>query len=369
MLVRPSYVLSGAAMNVASDGAELRKYLTEAVEVNPEHPVVISKFILNAKEIEFDAVARAGQVLNYAISEHVENAGVHSGDATLVLPAQKLYVETIRQVKRISQQIAKALNISGPFNIQFMSRDNDVKVIECNLRASRSFPFVSKTFDFNFISLATKVMVGLPVKAHQISLLDLDYVCIKAPMFSFTRLQGADPTLGVEMASTGEVACFGQDVHEAYLKALLSSNFKLPTRTRNIFLSLGPHEAKLAFLPCARQLVADGYNLFGTPGTAAYLAENSVPVTTLYKPSSPDTPNAKDYLSTAKIDLLINIPGASQAELTDGYHIRRTAVDFGVSLITNIKCAVLFATAIHKVKSFPIHSVEHYYKQMDQAVW
>ena len=246
LLVRPSFVLSGAAMRVASSWEELNNFLDQAVGLNPDHPVVVTRFILNAKEIEFDGVASKGKILNYAISEHVENAGVHSGDATLVLPAQHLYVETIRRIKKISQQIAAALNITGPFNMQFLAKDNFVKVIECNLRASRTFPFVSKTFDFNFISLATKAMLNIPCKPHNISLLDLEYVGIKAPQFSFTRLQGADPTLGVEMSSTGEVACFGKTMHEAYLLALKATRFKMPTNTHNILLSIGPSKAKVS---------------------------------------------------------------------------------------------------------------------------
>ena len=246
LLVRPSFVLSGAAMRVASSWEELNNFLDQAVGLNPEHPVVVSRFIMNAKEIEFDGVANKGQILNYAISEHVENAGVHSGDATLVLPAQHLYVETIRRIKKISQLVAQALQITGPFNMQFLAKDNYVKVIECNLRASRTFPFVSKTFDFNFISLATKAMLNIPVKPHNISLLDLDYVGIKAPQFSFTRLQGADPTLGVEMSSTGEVACFGKTMHEAYLLALKATRFKMPTKTHNILLSIGPARSKVS---------------------------------------------------------------------------------------------------------------------------
>lgn len=300
VIVRPSYVLSGAAMRVAENEAALKACLTDAVDVSPEYPVVVSKFVLNAKEVEFDAVANRGHILNYAISEHVENAGVHSGDATLVLPAQKLYVETIRQVKRISQAIARALNITGPFNIQFISKDNEVKVIECNLRASRTFPFISKTFDFNFISLATKAMAGLPLKAGSFSLVDLDYVGVKAPMFSFTRLQGADPTLGVEMMSTGEVACFGQDLHEAFLKALLSTGFKLPKAGSGVLLSFGDAEKK-HLIEAAGVLSKLGYPLFATEGTHKRLAGAGVKSTVLYKPSAGKEPSAVKALESGKI--------------------------------------------------------------------
>ena len=353
VLVRPSYVLSGAAMRVASNYEQLDSFLKAAVGSNPDHPVVVSKFILNAKEVEFDGVAQDGKILNYAISEHVENAGVHSGDATLVLPAQKLYVETIRRVKRISQQIVEALQITGPFNIQYMSRDNEVKVIECNLRASRTFPFISKTMDFNFIRLATRVMVGIPSKPHQFSLLELDYVGIKAPQFSFGRLDGADPTIGVEMASTGEVACFGRNKEEAFLLAIISAGFKMPEKTRNILIALGPEHAKAEFLESARTLVRLQYNLFATGGTHEYLTQHDVPTTLLHKPLTETSPNVKEYLKEGKIDLVINVQADADAGRddyvqTNGFVIRRTAVDFGVSLIINIKNAVLFCSALDK---------------------
>ena len=368
VLVRPSYVLSGAAMRVVTSESALRKCLQDAKDVSPDQPVVVSQFIENAKEIEFDAVASNGRILNYAISEHVENAGVHSGDATLVLPAQKLYVETIRRVKLISATIAKALNVSGPFNMQFMSRNNEVMVIECNLRASRTFPFVSKTFDTNFISLATKVMIGLPAKPANISLVDLAYVAVKAPMFSFTRLQGADPTLGVEMMSTGEVACFGQDLHEAFLKALLSARFQLPTKSKAVLLSVGGLESKTAVLESCRQLVATGLKLYATEGTAEFLKDSGVPVTVAYKPNSGKTPSAIDLISERKVDLVINDPQQGQADgVSEGYKIRRAAVDYGVSLITNLKCAILLAAALHKVKHLPIKSIEQYYS-LDSGV-
>jgi carbamoyl-phosphate synthase/aspartate carbamoyltransferase len=362
VLVRPSYVLSGAGMIVASDETQLKVYLSsDSVKIS--RSVSISKFILNAKEVEFDGVAKDGAIINYAISEHVENAGVHSGDATLVLPAQKLYVGTIKQVKRIASAIAGALNITGPFNIQLMARDNDVKVIECNLRASRTFPFISKTFDLNFINLATKAMIGLPVKSVPIALTDIDYVGVKAPQFSFTRLHGADPTLGVEMASTGEVACFGTDMHEAYLKALISAGFKMP-KEKKVLISIGNEHIKREFTDSAHILQQMGYAIFATPGTAAHLESHGVNVTVLHKPSETDKslPNVIDYISQGKIELVINVPeGSNNEELSAGYLIRRAAVDFGVSLINNVKCAVLFAQAIQKVKKLEICDISEYY--------
>ena len=285
VLVRPSFVLSGAAMRVAADQTQLTNFLALAADVSGDKPVVVTKFIENAKEIEFDGVANKGDILNYAIGEHLENAGVHSGDATVVLPAQKLYVRTIKQVKRYAASIAKALRITGPFNIQFMAKGNEVQVIECNLRASRTFPFVSKTLNHNFISLATQAMAGLEVQPYKISLLDIDYVCVKAPMFSFTRLRGADPTLGVEMASTGEVACFGQDQNEAFLKAMLSTTFKLPTNNKSILLSIATDEKSQEFAESLMTIAAMGkYKLFGTPGTAEYYKKHKgVDVTVLQK--------------------------------------------------------------------------------------
>jgi carbamoyl-phosphate synthase/aspartate carbamoyltransferase len=365
VLVRPSFVLSGAAMRVASSWTELSNFLEQVSATALEGPIVVSKFILNAKEVEFDGVAKNGEILNYAISEHIENAGVHSGDATLILPAQGLYVETIRQIKAISAKIAQGLHISGPFNIQYMARDNFVKVIECNLRSSRTFPFASKTFNVNLISLATRVMAGLPAKRLQFNLLDLDYVGIKAPQFSFTRLQGADPTLGVEMSSTGEVACFGSNRYEAYLLALLSTKFKLPSKSRNVFLSLGPQKAKEAFRECASILQGLNYNLFGTTGTAEYLRSHGVEITTLHKPSSKSKPNSIQYLSDGKIELVINIPDGFRTEtVSDGYLIRRTAVDFGVGLITNIKCGVMLVKALQwrstNADTPPMHIQEYY---------
>jgi carbamoyl-phosphate synthase large subunit len=370
VLVRPSYVLSGAAMKVAGDEEQLRACLAGAAVVSPDHPVVVSKFLMGAKEIEFDGVAKDGRVLNYAISEHVENAGVHSGDATLVLPAQKLYVETIRQVKKIASGIAKALSISGPFNIQFMSRENEVKVIECNLRASRTFPFISKTFDFNFISLATRVRAGLPAKPGHFSLVDLEYVGVKAPQFSFTRLQGADPTLGVEMVSTGEVACFGVDMYEAFLLALVSAGFKLPLRTRNVLFALGSH-GKPALIDCVRRLQGLGYNIFATEGTKVYCEEMGLTnVTGLSKPSADKSlggpPSVVDFIANKQLDLVINEPEVGDKDATtDGYLIRRAAVDYGTSLITNAKVAILLSLALERMHAkkgaFTIRSMEDYY--------
>lgn len=361
VLVRPSYVLSGAGMTVVASSLELRNYLG-ADAVAASSSICVSKFILNAKEIEFDGVASKGNIVNYAISEHVENAGVHSGDATLVLPAQRLYVKTIKEVKQIASAIARALMISGPFNIQLMARDNDVKVIECNLRASRTFPFISKTFDLNFISLATKAMLGLPVQSVPIALTDIDYVGVKAPQFSFSRLHGADPTLGVEMSSTGEVACFGTDFHEAYLKALLATGFKVPKVKRSILISIGSLDMRREFLESAKILRDMKYDVYATPGTAAYFLEEGVTCKVLYKPKDKGEPKALDALSSGQIELLLNISdGSNSDEVTCGYQMRRTAVDFGASLITNIKCATLFVQALKKVKKLEIHSIDEYY--------
>jgi carbamoyl-phosphate synthase/aspartate carbamoyltransferase len=371
VLVRPSFVLSGAAMSVASTEKELTCCLQDAEDVSPDKPVVISKYILNAKEIEFDAVAQDGHILNYAISEHVENAGVHSGDATLVLPAQKLYVQTVRTVKQIASQIALALNISGPFNIQLLAKDNMVKVIECNLRASRTFPFISKTFDVNFITLATKVMLGYPCKPYSISLYDYDYVAVKAPMFSFTRLRGADPTLGVEMSSTGEVACFGHDVQEAFLQALLASTFHLPQKLPNkyILISIAEDKMRAEFLESIQRFAEMGFQLMGTPGTAEYYTQFGIPMISKEKPEllSNGTSNDNDesvlkWIKDKSIDLVINIPeGTTRSdEVSAGYLMRRAAVDYGTSLLTNIKCAVLFCEALHRNKPLPCKSSEEF---------
>jgi carbamoyl-phosphate synthase large subunit len=347
VLVRPSYVLSGAAMSVSTNDDELVKFLKRATDVSNQSPVVMSKFLENAKELEMDAVACRGELVVSAISEHVENAGVHSGDATLVLPPQRTYLETIRRIRTITERIARALKINGPFNIQFIAKNNEVKVIECNLRASRSFPFVSKILNVNFIDIATKVLIGQEVAKHESSFFDLGYVGVKAPQFSFTRLDGVDPTLGVEMASTGEVGCLGDDFEEAFLKALVSVGFRLPVR--NILLSTGPVEAKAAFLKSARLLRDLGRNLYATQGTAEFLASNHVESTMLHWPLDERSPNILDYLKQKKIDLVINIPKNNQeTELTNDYLIRRRSIDFGIPLITNIQLAQRFVESISR---------------------
>ena len=350
VLVRPSYVLSGAAMNVCSNDDELKRFLQLAANVSEDHPVVVSNFIENAKEIEMDAVARDGEIMAYAISEHIEFAGVHSGDATIQFPPQKLYVETVRRVKRISRQIAKALHINGPFNIQFMARDNDILVIECNLRASRSFPFVSKVLKLNFIDLATKIMLGLPVEKPNKNLFDLDYVGIKASQFSFNRLQKADPVLGVDMSSTGEVGCIGEDTHTALLKSMLSVGQRIPEK--NILLSTGGAKQKAEMLDAAKILKANGYNLFATGGTSQYLTENGLENTLVYWPSDEGKqPQALDLLHEKKIDMVVNIPkDLSPRELTNGYKIRRAAIDFNIPLLTNSRLASAFIAAFCNVK-------------------
>jgi len=304
-----------------------------------------------------------GEILNYAISEHIENAGVHSGDATLLLPAQKLYVETVKRIKNVAAKIAKSLQISGPFNIQLLSKNNDLSVIECNLRASRSLPFVSKTFNVNFVDLATKVMVGAPVKARQIKLDDVDFVCMKVPLFSFTRLAGADPILRVEMASTGEVACFAATIYEAYLKGLIAANFVMPKST--VFLSAGSLHAKLELLPAAQVLRQLGYTLYASQGTAHFLQERKIDVSVLEKASTKAEPNIISYLKSGKIDLVINIPRGDQQSETDGYYIRRTSVDFSVPLISNIKSAMLFVNSLAymKGKQYEILSWDEYMRQ------
>ena len=349
VLIRPSYVLSGAAMNVVSNRQELDFFLTLATKVSKEYPVVVSEFIQNAKEIEIDAVADKGEIIAYAISEHIEFAGVHSGDATIVFPAQKMYFETSRRIKKISRDIAKALNISGPFNMQFLARDNDIKVIECNLRASRSFPFVSKVLKINFIELATKIMLGIEVEKPRKSAFEMDYVGIKASQFSFSRLQKADPVLGVEMASTGEVGCIGENYYEALLKAMLSVGYRIPEK--NILFSSGDTRSKIELLTSARMLVERGYNLFATRGSAKFLTDNDVPVTTLYWPDEAESPNTLEYLKSRKIDLVINIPkNLSKTELYNDYEIRRAAVDFNIPLITNARLASAFIYAICKLQ-------------------
>ena len=345
VLVRPSYVLSGAAMNVCSNDEELERFLKLAANVSKKHPVVVSQFIEQCKEIELDAVADKGEIIMYAISEHIEFAGVHSGDATIQFPAQKLYVETVRRIKRISKQIAKELNISGPFNIQYLAKGNEIKVIECNLRASRSFPFVSKVLKINFIELATRIMLGLPVEKPHKNEFDLDYVGIKASQFSFNRLQKADPVLGVDMTSTGEVGCIGDDVSEAILKSMLSVGLRIPQK--NILLSTGTAKQKVDMLDAAKMLASKGYNLFATGGTHRFLQENGVPSTLVYWPSETGMqPQALDMLHEKKIDMVVNIPrDLSVGELDNGYRIRRAATDLNIPLITNARLASAFIKA------------------------
>lgn len=347
VLIRPSYVLSGAAMNVVSNKDEMEHFLNLAAKVSKQYPVVVSEFIQQAKEIEIDAVAKNGELVVYAISEHVEFAGVHSGDATMVFPAQKIYFETQRRIKKISRQIAKALNISGPFNMQFLAKDNDIKVIECNLRASRSFPFVSKILKTNFIDLATQVMLGKQVEKPNASIFDLDYIGCKAPQFSFSRLTKADPILGVDMSSTGEVGCLGDDYYEAILKAMLSVGYTIPKK--NILISSGPSRSKVELVESSRMLIEKGYQLYATPGTAKFLENNGVPSTILYWPDEDKQPNTLDYLREKKIDLVINIPkDLSSSELSNDYTIRRSAVDFNIPLITNARLASAFLIGICK---------------------
>ena len=344
VLVRPSYVLSGAAMNVCSNQEELERFLKLAANVSKKHPVVVSQFIEHAKEVEMDAVAQNGEIVAYAISEHIEFAGVHSGDATIQFPPQKLYVETVRRIKRISREIAKALNISGPFNIQYLAKDNDIKVIECNLRASRSFPFVSKVLKINFIELATKVMLGLPVEKPEKNLFELDYVGIKASQFSFNRLQKADPVLGVDMASTGEVGCIGMDTSCAVLKAMLSVGYRIPKK--NILLSTGTMKQKADMMDAARMLVNKGYKLFATGGTHKTLAENGIESTHVYWPSEEGHPQALEMLHRKEIDMVVNIPkNLTAGELSNGYKIRRAAIDLNIPLITNARLASAFINA------------------------
>ena len=348
VLIRPSYVLSGAAMNVVSNKDELLHFLELAAEVSKDHPVVVSEFIEQAKEVEIDAVAQEGEVKAYAISEHVEFAGVHSGDATIVFPAQKLYVETIRRIKKIARSIAKELNISGPFNMQFLAKDNDIKVIECNLRASRSFPFVSKVLKYNFIDMATRIMLGEKVESLNKSVFDLDYVGVKASQFSFARLLKADPVLGVDMASTGEVGCIGENYYEAILKSMLSVGHRIPKK--NILISSGPTRSKVELLNSTRMLIEKGYNTYSTAGTAKFFKENGIDTQILYWPDEDKEPNIMEYLHDRKIDLVINIPkNHTKRELDNGYKIRRAAVDYNIPLITNARLASAFIYAICKV--------------------
>ncbi|MDD2525738.1 MAG: carbamoyl-phosphate synthase (glutamine-hydrolyzing) large subunit [Bacteroidales bacterium] len=348
LLVRPSYVLSGAAMNVCSNKEELESFLQLAADVSKKHPVVVSEFVQNAKEIEIDAVASKGEIIVYAISEHVEYAGVHSGDATIQFPAQRIYVETVRQIKKVAKQIAQELNISGPFNMQFLAKNNEVRVIECNLRASRSFPFVSKVLKINFIELATRVMMGEEVEKPNKNEFDLDYVGIKASQFSFSRLQKADPVLGVDMASTGEVGCIGDNFYEAILKSMLSVGITIPKK--NILFSTGPTKSKVELLEAARLLSEKGYNLYATGGSQKFLVDNGVPATLVYWPSDNKKPQAIDLIKDKKIDLVVNIPkNLTQGELKNGYQVRRAAIDFNIPLLTNDRLASSFINAFCKL--------------------
>ncbi len=348
VLVRPSYVLSGAAMNVCSNDEELERFLKLAANVSKKHPVVVSKFLLHAKEVEMDAVAKDGEIFAYAISEHVEFAGVHSGDATIQFPPQKLYVETVRRIKRISRQIAHELHISGPFNIQFLAKENDIKVIECNLRASRSFPFVSKVLKINLIELATRVMLGLPVEKLNKNLFDLDYVGVKASQFSFNRLQNADPVLGVDMVSTGEVGCIGEDSRTALLKSMLSVGLRIPKNS--VLLSTGNGLQKADMLTASQLLAQRGYTIYATKGTNQYLTENGIKNTRVYWPTEEGTPQVIDLLREKKIDMVVNIPhDLSSREITNGYRVRRTAIDLNIPLLTNARLASSFIHAFATV--------------------
>jgi len=365
VLVRPSYVLSGAAMRVAHNKELLTDFLKHAAEVSPDAPVVISKFEKGAKEIEIDAVAYKGKLVIYAIAEHVEQAGVHSGDATIVLPPQKLYIQTIRKIKKITKKIAEQLKISGPFNIQFLAKTNEVKVIECNLRASRSFPFSSKVTGYNFIEIATKAMLGITkdplLNKADYKTLDLDYVGVKAPQFSFSRLHGADPVLGVEMASTGEVACFGETLQTAFLKAMISVGFRLPKE--NILLTIGRLEDKVDFLASARRLKNLGYTLFATEGTSKFLKQNGINTTLVQKLSKKKNPNILDYIKKKKVDLVIDIPkNYTRQEITDGYMIRRNAIDMNIPLVTNVQIAKLIVNVLqnYTIDDLEIKSWDEY---------
>ena len=364
VLVRPSYVLSGAAMNVCHTQEDLERFLTMAANVSKKHPVVVSQFLQHAKEVEMDAVAKDGEIIAYAISEHVEFAGVHSGDATIQFPPQKLYVETARRIKKISKQIARELNISGPFNIQFLARENDIKVIECNLRASRSFPFVSKVLKINLIEMATRIMLGLPVEKPSKSLFDLDYVGVKASQFSFNRLQKADPVLGVDMASTGEVGCLGENANSALLKSILSVGLRIPEK--NVLLSTGNGKQKADMLEAARRLSQHGYNIFATAGTSRYLTENGIENQRVLWPSEVETlsqdapeaalPRALDMLRDKQIDMVVNVhKNFSTGELTNGYKIRRAAIDFNIPLLTNARLASAF---IYAFTTTPLEALE-----------
>ncbi len=362
LLIRPSYVLSGAAMNVVSNPDQLEHFLEMASNVSKEHPVVVSEFIEEAKEIEIDAVANKGEMIAYAISEHVEFAGVHSGDATIVFPPQKLYIETIRRIKKIAREIAKGLEITGPFNMQFLAKDNDIKVIECNLRASRSFPFVSKVMKLNLIEIATKVMLGIDVPKPDKSLFELDYVGVKAPQFSFARLLNADPVLGVDMASTGEVGCIGENYYEAILKAMLSVGYRIPVK--NVMISSGPSRGKVELLKSAKMLRDRGINIFATEGTSRFFSDNGVENTHVYWPDEADqSPNTIDLIKEKKIDLVINIPkNYTNRELQNGYQIRRSSIDYNIPLITNSRVASAFIYAIckYEIEDISIKSWDEY---------
>ncbi|MBF0548623.1 MAG: ATP-grasp domain-containing protein, partial [Candidatus Riflebacteria bacterium] len=345
LLVRPSYVLSGAAMNIVSNVGELEHFLSLARKVSKQYPVVVSEFIQNAKEIEIDAVGNRGEIVAYAISEHIEFAGVHSGDATIVFPPQKIYFETVRRIKKITKRVAKELNITGPFNMQFLAKDNEVMVIECNLRASRSFPFVSKVLKTNFIEIATKVMLGKNVRKVDKSIFDLDYLGIKAPQFSFSRLHKADPVIGVDMVSTGEVGCIGEGYYETLLKSMISVGYTVPER--NILLSTGPIESKVALLDSVKLLKSKGFEIYATHGTHDFLVKNGVDATVLFWPDENREPNTLVYLKEKKIDLVINIPkNLSANELNNDYIIRRNSIDYNIPLITNPQLAKAFIHAI-----------------------
>ncbi|MGN0235784.1 MAG: ATP-grasp domain-containing protein, partial [Paludibacteraceae bacterium] len=345
VLVRPSYVLSGAAMNVCSNQNELERFLKLAATVSKKHPVVISKFMLNTKEVEMDAVAKDGEIIAYAISEHIEFAGVHSGDATIQFPAQKLYVETVRRIKKISGQIARELKISGPFNIQYLARDNEIKVIECNLRASRSFPFVSKVLKINFIDIATRIMLGLPVEKPNKSLFDFDYVGVKASQFSFNRLQKADPVIGVDMASTGEVGCLGEDANAALLTSMLSVGLRIPKK--NVLVSVGDAKQQVQMLEPVKQLVRKGFTIYATRGTGHFLNEAGVPNITVYQPGEEGQPQALDLLHGKTIELVVSVPKDIVSDPANDvcYHVRRAAIDLNVPLLTNARLAAAFINA------------------------
>ncbi|MDD4486854.1 MAG: carbamoyl-phosphate synthase large subunit, partial [Proteiniphilum sp.] len=346
VLIRPSYVLSGAAMNVCYDREQMHTFLQLAANVSKEFPVVVSSFLQNAKEIEFDAVARNGEVVEYAISEHVEFAGVHSGDATLVFPAQKLYFETMRRVKKISRQIARELQISGPFNIQYLAKNNEIKVIECNLRASRSFPFVSKVLKQNFINTATRIMLDAPFRKPDSSAFDLDYIGVKASQFSFSRLQNTDPVLGVDMSSTGEVGCIGEDFHDAILKSMLSVGYRFPKKEKGILISSGEVKSKVDLLEACKLLGERGYKLYASHGTQRFLTENGIPATDVNWPDEDGENNIRRMIADKQFDLIINIPkDVTRRELTNGYIIRRGAIDYNIPLITNARLASAFITA------------------------